>query len=286
LSTDAPTYTEHVYERHGAHGLPPLRKYLQRVWQGRTYLYFRTRAELKARHFDSWFGQIWVILNPLLMASIYWLLFTIVRQSSGGFDFLAFLVGGLFAFQYTSNAGRTGVTSVTGGGSLIANTTMPRALLPMSSVLAALFLYAPTLVVYAVIHAVAGFPVGPQLLALPLIVAIQTIFNLGLAMALATLSVYFRDTSSFVPHLFRIWMYLSPVLFRFHEVKGSPLGPLDFILRLNPLYAILEAWHQVLSDGRWPSPSLLIAASAWATGALVVGGWLFLSREREFAVRI
>ena len=286
MSSEVSTYTEHIYERHGAHGLPPMRRYLQRVWQGRSYLYYRTRAELKARHFDSWFGQLWVVINPLLLASVYWLLFAIVRSSSRGFDFLAFLVGGLFAFTYTSNSGRSGATSVTGGGSLIANTTMPRALLPMSSVLTALFLYLPTLVVYAVIHVVAGFPIGSQLLAIPLIIGIQTIFNLGLAMFLGTLTVYFRDTSSFLPYLFRIWMYLSPVLFRFHEVSGSAPSPARVILRLNPLYPMLEAWHQVLSNGRWPDQGLVIGASLWAVGILVVGGWLFLAREREFAVRI
>jgi len=285
LSSYAVTYAEHIYERHGAHGLPPLRRYFQRVWHGRTYLYYRTRAELKARHFDSWFGQLWVVISPLLLASVYWLLFSIVRQSRG-FDFLAFLVGGLFAFSYTSNAGRAGSTSVTGGGNLIANTTMPRVLLPMSSVLSALFLYLPTLVVYAVIHVAAGFPVGGQLLAIPLIVAIQTVFNLGLAMFLGTLTVYFRDTSSFLPYLFRVWMYLSPILFRFQDVRDSAPSAAHVILRLNPLYPLFESLHQVLSDGRWPDLGLMLGASLWAVGILIVGGWLFLSREREFAVRI
>lgn len=260
---------------------------MQRVWQGRTYLYFRTRAELKARHFDSWFGQLWVVLNPLLLALVYWLLFTIVRRSSHGFDFLTFLVGGLFAYYYTRNAGQAGSTAVTAGGSLIANTTLPRVLLPMSSVLTALLLYIPGLAVYAILHLIAGFPVGGQLLALPLILFIQTVFNLGLVLVLSTLTVYFRDTSSFLPYVFRLWLYLSPVLYRFDEIQGtSAAGPAHVILRMNPLYPILETWHQVLSDGRWPDQGLLLIALLWAVGTLAFGAWLFLSRERDFAVRV
>jgi teichoic acid transport system permease protein len=285
LSTETPTYTEHVYERQRAHGTPPLRRYLRRVWQGRGYMYFRTRAELKAQHFNSFLGQIWMLLNPLLLAAVYWLLFTVVRGSRG-FDFLVFLVAGLFLFQYTSESGRLGMRSVTGGGSLIANTNMARALLPISSVLSAFSAFLPMLVVYAAFHVSAGLPVGRELLALPVIVLIQTVFNIGLAMLLATLNVYFRDLDNFRPYLFRIWMYMSPVLYRFQEVRESAPEPVMQLLRLNPMAPMLEGWHLILSDGVWPYPRLLITSSLWAVGLLVVGGWLFLSREREFAVRL
>lgn len=287
MSADTTSYTEHIFEHHGGHGLPPLRRYMRRVWQGRTYLYFRTRAELKAQHFDSWFGQLWVVLNPMLLALVYWLLFTIIRRSSHGFDFLTFLVGGLFAYYFTRNSGQSGATSVTAGGNLIANTTLPRVLLPMSSVLTALLLFLPGLAVYGVMHVFAGFPVGGQLLALIPLLAIQIVFNLGLALALSTVTVYFRDTSSFLPYLFRLLLYLSPVLYRFDEIRGtSAAGPAHVILRMNPLYPILESWHQVLSDGRWPDQGLFVMALLWAVGSLLLGGWLFLSRERDFAVRV
>ncbi|MBW3661966.1 MAG: ABC transporter permease [Actinobacteria bacterium] len=281
--TQAPVY---VYEPHGTHRLPVLGTYLRRLWGRRAFLYYQARADLKARHFDTWFGQLWVLLNPMLLASVYWLLVTVIRGSSRGLGFLTFLFGGLFTFYYTRNSIGTGAKSVVGGVGLITNTTMPRALLPLSSVLTALMLYIPTLLVYAVFHVLADLPVGPQMLGLPLIVALLTVFNVGLAMLFGTLTVYFRDTSAFLPYLLRIWLYVSPVLYRFDEIPSGISDVIVTILKINPMYPMLESWHQILSDGRWPDQGLLGLSALWAFACLVVGMWVFLAREREFAVRI
>lgn len=264
-------------------GLPPLASYLRQLWQRRRFAFHMARSELKARHFDSLFGQVWTVLNPLLLASVYYLLLGVILQSDRGSpDYLAFLIANLFAFYYTRNSLGVGAGSVVSGGGLIMNTAFPRALLPLSSVFSALLMYLPTLLVYAVIHVAAGQPVTLALAFVPLIVAIQTVFNYGLALLAAAVTVYFRDFSSFLPYALRIWLYVSPVLYRIDDVP-SRLAP---ILMANPLYPILAAWQDILIHGNVPALSLIAGALTWATVLLLLGGWLFLSREREFATRI
>lgn len=266
-----------------ARGLPPLGSYLQQLWRRRRFAFHMARSELKARHFDTLFGQVWTVLNPLLLALVYFLLFGVIVQNGRGTpDYLAFLIANLFAFYYTRNSLGVGAKSVISGGGLIMNAAFPRALLPLSSVLSALLMYLPTLLVYAVIHGVTGQPLTAALVLVPLIVLIQTVFNYGLALLAAAVTVYFRDFSSFLPYALRIWLYVSPVLYHIDDVP-SRLAPM---LMINPLYPLLAAWQAVVIRGEVPGAGLLAAAVAWALGLLVVGGWLFLSREREFAVRI
>lgn len=271
-----------VYEPH-MRGVPPLGAYLRRLWLRRRFGWAKARADLKAQHFNTFFGQLWTVLNPMLLAVIYFLVVGLIRGGERGDPkYLAQLLGGLFCFYYTRNAIAYGAKSIVGGGALITNTAVPRALLPLSSVLSALLVYGPMLLVYAGLHLIGGYPVGPQLLALVPLTVLQTVFNCGLALAFAALTVYFRDTSSFLPYMLRIWLYLSPVLWRLDTVPEA-LRPLLFA---NPLTPLLTAWQQILLDGRWPEARLLLTMTGWAVASLVVGALFFLSREREFAVRL
>jgi len=271
-----------VFEPH-TRRVPPLGPYLGELWRRRQFAVHLARMNLKAASYDTAFGQLWQVLNPLLLAAVYYLLLgVIVRGGRGDPDYLSVLLAGLFAFTFTRNALGLGATSIVSGGRLILNTAFPRALLPLSAVASALMLYLPMLGVYAVFHLIGGQPVGWQLLWVPLIVAIHTVFNLGLALVFAALTVYFRDTSSFLPYLLRIWLYLSPVLWAVEDVPER-IRPL---LAVNPLFPLFGVWHEVLLDGTAPSPGLLGYAALWAVGLLVAGGWFFLTREREFAVRI
>ncbi len=268
-----------------------MRQYLTDVWDRRQFAFHIARSELKARHLDTWFGQLWTVLNPLLLGGVYFLLVGVIFSSGKGFGFLVNLLAGLFAFYFTRNAVGSGASSVVSGGSLVTSSTLPRLILPLSSTLLSVMLYLPTLLVYALFHGAAmatgsDLTVGPWLLLVPVVIALQSLMNFGLAMIFATANVYFRDTSAFLPYMLRIWLYVSPVLYRPSDLPANVPNVIHWIIWANPLTPPLEAWHQILSDGRWPDPLLLLASLGWGLALILVGGRLFISRERDFAVRL
>ena len=59
-----------------------------------------------------------------------------------------------------------------------------------------------------------------------------------------------------------------------------------FILDINPLGGLLTAWSDVLNRGHAPDAGSMLLALAWGIGLFVVSGLFFMSREREFAVRL
>lgn len=278
---DGFTTERHVYRPHRV-GIPPIGAYVRAVWLRRQFTFELSRTKLRASHFNTVFGQLWLVINPLLLACVYFILVQILRQGAGGAEYFAHLMAGLFVFYFFHNSVTQGAKSVVGGGRLILNTAFPRALLPLSSVVTAFMRFLPTLAIYAVMHAVAGLPVGPHLLwALP-IFALIAIFASGVAMLAGAAQVYFRDLSSFLPYFMRIWLYASPILYYVEEVPER-FKP---ILALNPLYPLLASWSDVLNQGQAPSAGFLAWGAAWALVAFVAGGLFFISREREFAVRL
>lgn len=270
-----------VYEPHRV-GLPPLRPYLSELWKRRVFAFELARTSLRAQHFNTVLGQLWLVVNPLLLGFIYFALVWVIGRGNRGTEFLAHLMLGLFAFRLISTSVSQGARSVVSGGKLILNIAFPRTLLPLASVMTAFMRFLPTLVIYAIVHAIAGLPVGPHLLWVIPILGLLTLFAAGAAMFAATAQVYFRDVANFLPYFTRIWLYSSPILYYANEVP-SRFKP---VLAANPLYPMLAALSDVVNKGETPSFGLLALGLVWAAAAFVLGALFFISREREFAIRL
>jgi teichoic acid transport system permease protein len=271
----------HVYEPHKV-GLPPMGAYLREVWRRRTFAQELSRTTLRSQHFRTALGQIWLVLNPLLLCAVYFMLVDVLRHGDRPPHYFAHLMGGLFLYHYFSGAVTQSAKSVVSGGRLVLNTAFPRTLLPLSSVLTAFKRFLPTLVIYAVVHVISGLSVGPHLLGAIPIIALLTLFTAGMGMLVAAAQVYFRDVASFLPYVMRIWMYATPVLYFVQDVPDR----YHWLLDVNPLTPFFGAWSDMLDLGMWPSGGDLLWALGWGIAAVVVGGLFFVSREREFAVRL
>jgi teichoic acid transport system permease protein len=274
----------HVYEPHKV-GLPALRPYFKALWQRREFASEMSRTGIRAANTNTFFGQVWLVLNPLLLAGVYYVLVDIISGGGAKADAserFVHLCAGLFAFYYFSGAMTTGAASVVGGGKLLMNMSFPRMLLPLSALRTAFFRFLPTLGVYFVIHLVMRQPLKWQMLLALVFLGLLTIFAAGMAMIFAALQVYFRDTTSFLPYFVRIWLYLSPVLW---FAEDAPKRFQAFI-QFNPLYSLLGGWADLLVRGSIPEPKIWLGALAWAVAAALVGGLFFMSREREFVVRL
>jgi teichoic acid transport system permease protein len=272
---------QHVYEPHRV-GLPPIRAYFRELWKRREFAMELSRTKLRSQHFDTAFGQLWLVINPLMLALVYFVLVDILRGGHRPPGFFAHLVAGIFAYYFVSGAVRDGVRSVVSGGRLVLNTSFPRALLPLSTVITAFMRFVPTFVIYIPIHLISGRPITTHVLWVVPIVVMLALVAAGLSMFVAALQVYFRDLKSFLPYVLRIWLYASPVLYYAQEVpdRYKPL------LEINPLGALLTAWSDVLNQGRGPQASDLLLGLAWGVVLFVGGALFFMSREREFAVRL
>jgi ABC-type polysaccharide/polyol phosphate export permease len=250
----------------------------------RRFIWHLARTDLKAEHYDSAIGQLWVILDPLLLAAVYFLLRTVVKPVGTGVNrnaIIAHLLWAVFVFTFVSNTMMAGARSLLNGRGLILNASFPRMALPLVSVVKGIFDFLPTIFIYFVFALALGQPFGSALFMLPVILVIITVMTLGLCLLFAPAMVFFRDTVGFLPYITRIWLYVTPVLYFVREIPPK-LVP---YLRWNPLYPSYAALEQIFR-AHWPSPTYVAAASAWALGFFFVGIIAFLARERDFAVRL
>jgi ABC-type polysaccharide/polyol phosphate export permease len=261
--------------------LPPLGRYWRSLWARRSFINEYSKSELRASHYDSVFGQLWLIINPLLLSGVYFLLIVIIAGNADKTRY-AHLTGSLFLFYLVSNAMNGGAKSVTSGEKLILNTAFPRLALPFSTTIVAFFKFLPTLPVFLIIKLALGLEFSWQMLWGLLVILIALIFGLGIAILISAANVYFRDVSTFLPYLNRTLLYVSPVLYEASNVNQS----IAFIKNINPFFPILDSWSRVMVHNEALIWSDVTKAAIWAVTTFLIGTYIFLTREREFAVRV
>mgnify|MGYP000002759497 FL=1 len=262
-------------------GLPPLKKYAKQLFGRRAFISEFAKSELRRQNFGSPLGQIWLVLNPLLLSAVYFLLIIIISGQTDSARY-AHLTAGLFVFYLITNSITAGAKSITAGGRLILNSAFPRIMLPIAASVVALFKFIPTLIVLFAIHIILGLPITFALFwAIPLIF-IFYIFSLACAILFSCINVYFRDIQNLLPYLTRTLLYLSPVLYE----SSALTEKLSILKTINPLYPMLDSWSRVMVKGELPFAADVFQSLIWTLALLAISSYLFLSREREFAVRI
>jgi teichoic acid transport system permease protein len=275
---ELPTYIYEPFKR----GLPNLRQYAKEMWHRREFAYEMAKADINARHGESLLGKVWLVLNPLLLALMYFVLVFIIREKDVGVEFLVHLIAGVFLVHFISSAMSKGARSITGGGKLVINRSFPKLLLPLTSTIITFREFLPTIAILAIAYLASGLPVHTtQLLIFPLLL-LAFMLAFGIATLMATAQVYLRDTKSFLPYLTRFMLYSSPVLYLPADIPES----LKFLEIFNPAFGLVSAWSEALVMGNLPTQQMWVSAIAWSVGLLFIGTYLFLSREREFSVRI
>ena len=264
-------------------GTPTLRAYLRAVWRRREFAWNMALGELRAQHMDTALGNVWHLLNPVLLIGVYFLVFGVILGTDRGIEnFLAFLAIGVFTFNFSQKSVIGGASTIVNNQGLIRSLQFPRALLPVATVIREALAYVSAAVVMFAVVLLTGEPVTPAWLLVVPVFALQVVFNLGFALVAARMADRYRDLLNVLPFLFRIAFYLSGVLYAFEAYVGDPR--LLRLLPVNPFFVYLTLVREYLLEGQDHAfvPELWLAAVAWALAAAVAGLWYFLRGEKEY----
>jgi ABC-type polysaccharide/polyol phosphate export permease len=189
----------------------------------------------------------------------------------------ALVVGGLLAWTFFANAIGSATTAFAHSGNLISRVYFPIEALPVASVLANFVNFLISLVLLIPVLFVAGIPLGPSLLLLPVILIAQLGFTVGVSMLVATLTVYLRDLEHLIVLGLAALFYLTPVLYPLnpHALPGGA-GRYIRYLELNPLSWFLDSYHSVLFYGTWPDWTQFVLMLVATVFTMLFGYAVFL----------
>jgi teichoic acid transport system permease protein len=271
-------------------GRPRLRDYLKMVWQRREFAYNLASGQFRAQHMDTLLGNLWQLINPILLIAIYYLIFGVLlagaRGELGPENYIGFLAVGVFIYSYQQRAISAGASSIIGNLGLIRSLQFPRAVLPASTVIKEVLGFGSSLVVMVLVMAVTGEGFHVHMLWFPVAFVLITAFAFGGALVTARMTEAVRDTRNLLPFVFRLLFYMSGVLYdpnRFIRNRPS-LQELDWMFLLNPFYVYVSLARESMMSTFHPADQVLLWAFSigWAVVALGFGLWYFLGAEKKY----
>lgn len=273
------------------HGLQPigtrpkLGAYLRSIWSRRQFIWTLAVSNAYAQNRNTFLGQAWLVLNPLLWAAVYYTMFGLLLDTRDDAEnFVAFLVIGVFMFRHMSSCVTSGAKSITGNISLVRSLHFPRAVLPISTVVTELVLLIPAVIVMFLIVGTSGLwqpdvsesVTWSWLLVFPGIV-LMTMFTIGSAFIIARLVHESRDIGNLVPFVMRAAFYASGVFYSVRERFGDTLGP---YAELQPFAVFLEIYRSALLNEFPVQGETWLLAGFWSV-LFLVGGFIYFWRAEE-----
>ncbi|WP_406675263.1 ABC transporter permease [Nonomuraea sp. N2-4H] len=265
---------------------PPFPVYLRQLWQRRHFILTYAISRNVSKYSGSALGQLWQVITPLLNAAIYYVMFGLILGGRAGVEnYPAFLLTGMFVFTYTQRTATAGAKSISGNLSLIRALHFPRASLPLAYTIQELQQLAVSMSVLLVIVVITGEPPTWFWLMIPVVLVLQTLFNIGAGLVLARLGSQVRDLNQLLPFIMRTWLYASGVFFAIHDKVVNSAGLPEWVatvMYLNPAASYIEWMRDILIGSHTPPPMVWAACLAWAVLALVIGSWYFWRAEDRY----
>lgn len=237
------------------------------------------KRELKLRYRGTWLGFLWTMLNPLVMMVVYTLVFSTIMRI-GIAKFPAFLMCGLLPWMmWFTESITTGTNCLVDHAGFLKNAVFPSEILPVVTVGVGMMNYVFSLPVLFVLLGIFHVEVGWPLFALPLVMAVQFVFTLGIVFLVATYNVFFRDLRYIVQHVLLALFFLTPIMYDFSVVPER----LRWVFRLNPLTSLIDSYRNIFFYNAWPSWRNLGIVLVLGIILTFLGVWAFESNRETFA---
>ena len=245
----------------------------------RRTLWLLSARDLKVRYSTSFLGYVWSILDPLLMAGIYFVVFTVIfRRDAGEDPYIVFLLVGLLPWTWFNGVISDSTTAYSKEARLIRSTTIPRSIwiarIVLSKGLEFVFSL-PVVVLFIVAAAATGHPVtlGWGLLLIPAAMVLQAALAFGLGLLIAPSVVFFRDLERATKMLLRVGFYATPIVYGLPDLVGTGL---EHWGALNPMSGIIGMYRAGLFPAQLDP--IAVGASVGITVVVVAVGALVYRR--------
>jgi len=240
------------------------------LWVRRHLVWHLALVDLKIKYKNSILGFGWAILEPLLMLTVLYLVFTSIFKT-GIENYALYLLIGIITWNMFSRGTGMNTTSIINKANIITKFYFPREILILSTTITAFLMMLFELIVLGAFFAGTQFlPPVSALLLIPLI-ALLFVMTLGFSLPLSVLNVHYRDVGVIWTVILQVGFFASPIIYKLEFLPEN----VQQLLWLNPMAHVIEAAHNLLLYGRYPDPYSIAYMITTSIVMLLVGIVIF-----------
>jgi ABC-type polysaccharide/polyol phosphate export permease len=253
---------------------------LRELWRYRALIGVFAVRDVKVRYRQAALGIGWAALTPLAAALTSTLIFwRLLGISTGGTSYLLYAFVGYATWTYFTGAVNAGSWSMLENGDLISKVYFPRLTAPVATALPGMLDFLIALLVLIPLCIIEGQAPGPQIVLLPIGIALLLVTALGVGLIFGTLHVRFRDIGHATAFVLQLWFVATPIVYPSTLVHGN----VRYLYYLNPMAGVLDWLRWCLIDWSYVGTVFMLESLAVAVAFLAIGLVLFLRDERRFA---
>ena len=255
---------------HAKRSISPL-QIVRSIISNRSLIYRFIQRDIEGRYRGSVMGLLWSFFNPVLMLTVYTLVFSVVFKvrwpggTESKAEFALVLFSGLMVFNLFAECINKAPGMILGNVNYVKKVIFPLEILPVASLGAALFHFGISCIVWVTFYLVFFGVPNLTVLLLPVVMLPLMLITLGISWLLASLGVFMRDVGQFIGVTTTLLLFLSPI---FYPLSALP-EEYRLLMQMNPLTNIVEQTRDVMIWGKsidwidWTLQTVLSALVAW-----------------------
>ena len=250
------------------------------LWEAREVLLRFGIRDITLRYRQTALGVVWVILQPLLTAGVFTLVFgKVAKLPTGGVPYFIFSFAGMLAWNAFQGVVARGAPALVSNAALVSKVFFPRVLVPLSVGYSVLVDFGVSLAFLGVLLGIYHIRPGWAVILTPIWLVLIMLLASGLGVVCSALMVKYRDVQFVVPFLLQFLLYASPIAYSLSAVPAR----YRFIYNINPLTWLLQEFRWSLLAQSAPPGWQIGASFLVCTVVFLCGMLIFEQMERSFA---
>ncbi len=266
------------------------------LYRYRELLWMLAWRDIRVRYKHSLLGAAWAVMPPVLTMVIFTFVFgTVIGIESSRLTgestlpYSLFAFSGLIPWMFFANGMTAAIGSLVANRALVTKIYFPREVFPLAAIAST---FVDFLIALVVLFAVIGgyhladngwqFQPSWNILLLPVVVAVQFMFMIGLGLLLSMANLFYRDVGFLFRSVIQLWMFVTCVVYQLNATAGWKRA----LIQLNPMTPIIRAYRDCLILGRSPFDLAFANAAAVSLVLMIVAWAWFRRREYDFAENI
>lgn len=255
--------------------------HIKELYSYRGLIWNLSMGEFKLRYKNSILGYFWSLLEPLLMLTVLYLVFSNLMRVQVEY-YQLFLLLGIILWNFFSRSTSIGMFSIVGKPGMVKKIYFPRDIFVISSCITALLMSLFESVVFVLFMIIFKVSISSTIVYVPFILVLLFIFSLGVSMGLSALNVYFRDMQFIWDVFIQAAFFATPILYTLDMFPEN----LKTIALLNPMARIIISARNTIIYSTPASTEDMIYIAVSAVFFLILGYVVFSRLEPGFAEEI
>ncbi|WP_096550359.1 ABC transporter permease [Ureibacillus thermosphaericus] len=257
--------------------------YIIGLIKDRNLIFQLAKNDFKVKYLGSYLGMFWAFVNPVILILTYWFVFQIGFRLTPveNVPFVLWLVAGIIPWFFITESITNGTNSIIDYSYLVKKIVFKVSLLPFIKILSTLFIHIIFLIAVIVLFLIYGYGINIYYIQIFYFLVASVILVFGISLITSSLAVFSRDVGQIVGVILQFGFWLTPIFWSFSIVPEN----IQFWLKLNPVYYIVEGYRNTLIFQKWFWEYPMLSIYYWLVTVfiLIIGIIMFKRLKPHFS---